>query len=165
MKLRKSLKDGGAMSVSGSCLCGSVRYEVERLDAPIRVCHCRSCRKAHASAFNVSAKVAREHFHWIAGEDKLTCYESSPGKFRRFCSICGSQIVAEYPDKRYVTLRVATLDDDPEARPSQHMWLSHAVPWAEPGNAIPAYEEWHEDVETPKEAEAAKVGRTCGVQP
>ncbi|MBJ7533714.1 GFA family protein [Rhodomicrobium vannielii ATCC 17100] len=149
------------MSIKGSCLCGSVRYEVEHLDAPIRVCHCRTCRKAHASAFNVSAKVAREHFHWIAGQDKLTCFESSPGKFRRFCSICGSQVVAEYPDKPYVTLRVATLDDDPGARPSQRMWMSHAVSWAEAEMDLPAYEQWHEEAATnaPKDAAPVKVGR------
>lgn len=35
-----------------------------------------------------------ENFTWISGEEKLSAYESSPGKKRYFCSNCGSQLLA-----------------------------------------------------------------------
>ena len=74
------------MPLHGSCLCGTVRYEADQLDAPIVHCHCTMCRKAHAAAFNSSAAVDRAHFRWTAGEDKLSRYASSPDKNRWFCS-------------------------------------------------------------------------------
>ncbi|HVK94148.1 MAG TPA: GFA family protein [Noviherbaspirillum sp.] len=74
--------------MKGSCLCKAVEYEIDRLDKPIGHCHCRTCRKAHAAAFATTAGVLREHFRWIRGQEKLSSFESSPGKLRRFCSIC-----------------------------------------------------------------------------
>ena len=84
----------------------------------------------------------REHFRWLAGEDKLSAYESSPGKLRRFCSICGSHLVADRPADPRVILRAATLDDDPGERPVFHIWTSHDVPWLEDGEAAPHFSEW-----------------------
>ncbi len=117
------------MCLHGSCLCGAVRYEADQLDAPIVHCHCATCRKAHAAAFNSSAAVERLHFRWTAGEEKLRAYASSPGKNRWFCSVCGSQMIAEFPGRSRVLLRVATLDDDPGVRPTVHIWTSEHAPW------------------------------------
>jgi ADP-ribosyl-[dinitrogen reductase] hydrolase len=117
------------MPLRGSCLCGAVRYEADQLDAPIVHCHCATCRKAHAAAFNSSAGVERHHFRWTAGEDKLSRYVSSPGKNRWFCSICGSQMIAEFPNRSHVLVRVATLDHDPGVRPTVHIWTSEHAPW------------------------------------
>jgi hypothetical protein len=117
------------MPLRGSCLCGTIRYEADQLDGPIVLCHCNTCRKAHAAAFNSSAAVDRAHFRWTAGEDKLSHYASSPGKNRWFCSVCGSQMIAEFPAQSRVLLRVATLDDDPGVRPTAHIWTSQHVPW------------------------------------
>ena len=131
------------MSLKGSCLCKAVRYEVDQLDAPITYCHCRTCQKAHAAAFASTAGVLREHFRWTAGEDKLTAYESSPGKLRRFYSICGSQVIAEHPVQPHIFLRVPTLDNDPGVAPRRHIWTSHDVPWLADDGDVPRYSEWY----------------------
>ena len=89
------------MSLRGSCLCKAVCYEVDQLDMPIGHCHCVTCRKAHAAAFASTAGVMRDQFRWTAGEEKLSAYESSPGKLRRFCSVCGTQLIAERPTQAY----------------------------------------------------------------
>jgi hypothetical protein len=116
-------------TVKGSCLCGAVRYAVERFATAIGHCHCATCRKAHAAAFASTARVMRGDFHWLSGEGKLTSFESSPGKLRRFCSVCGAQILAEWTAQPYVILRVATLDEDPGVRPAVHIWTSHSPAW------------------------------------
>ena len=77
-----------AMSFKGTCLCRAVQYAVDRLDT-LKHRHCRTFRKAHANAYAATAGVPREHFRWIAGEEILRLYESSPGKLPRFCSRCG----------------------------------------------------------------------------
>jgi len=125
----------------GSCLCGGVKYEINGRLSGAMNCHCSMCRKAHASAFNSSAAVERRHFRWTAGEDKLSHYASSPAKNRWFCSVCGSQMIAEFPARSRVLLRVATLDDDPGVRPTVHIWTSEHAPWLIDDAAVTRYPE------------------------
>jgi hypothetical protein len=131
--------------MKGSCLCGAVAYEIDQLDSPISHCHCRTCRKSNAAAFVSTAGVKREHFRWVKGEDKLTAFESSPGKLRRFCSMCGSHLIAERTAQPHVIVRVATLDDDPAQRPAMHIWCSHNAAWLIDEENIPSYPEWPPD--------------------
>jgi hypothetical protein len=126
----------------GSCLCGGVGYEVDQLDMAVGHCHCSTCRKAHAAAFATNAGVLRNHFRWLRGEDLLSHYESSPGKIRHFCSRCGSHLVAERPHQPHVIVRIATLDDDPQTKPTMHVWCSHDVPWLQDLSGTPRYDEW-----------------------
>jgi hypothetical protein len=130
--------------MKGSCLCGAVQYEIDSLDTAISHCHCKTCRKAHAAAFATTAGVIRDQFRWLKGREKLSTFESSPGKFRHFCSVCGSHLMAERPQQAHVIVRVATLDDDPAVKPQHHIWTAHDVPWLEYEN-LPAYCEWRPD--------------------
>ena len=99
-------------------------------------------RKAHAAPFAATARVPRDKFNFRSGEDKLRSFESSPGKLRRFCSVCGSHVLAERPADPHVVLRIATLDDDPGARPLIHIWKSHEVPWCDWEGDIKRFAEW-----------------------
>ena len=127
--------------MKGSCLCGAIEYEVSTLDMPIIFCHCKTCRKAHAAPFAPTAGVMRENFRWLKGEEQLSSFESSPGKVRHFCSVCGTHLVAERSIQQHVILRVATLDDDPGVRPEAHIWTSHDVEWLEYEDIL-AHKEW-----------------------
>jgi len=128
------------MILTGSCLCGEIAYEIDGLDGPIGHCHCGACRKAHASAYTSTARVMRDRFRLTRGGAALKTFESSPGKQRRFCGNCGTHVYADRAGDAHVILRVATLDDDPGARPAFHIWTAHAVDWLDPD--CPAYAEW-----------------------
>lgn len=130
------------MSLTGSCLCGAIRYEADSLDSPIAHCHCATCRKAHASAFATTARVMREHFRWVAGEERLSSFESSPGKFRHFCPTCGTQLIAQRPAQPHVILRVPTLDDDPGVKAVMHIWTSHDALWLQDEPDATRHAEW-----------------------
>ncbi|WP_409526311.1 GFA family protein [Nitrincola sp. MINF-07-Sa-05] len=127
--------------MKGSCLCGALAYEVSTLDKPIMFCHCKTCRKAHAAPFVPTAGVLRENFRWLQGEEMLSSFESSPGKIRHFCSVCGTHLVAERPNLPHVIIRAATLDDSPGVKPEAHIWASHDVEWLE-HEGISVYQEW-----------------------
>ena len=123
--------------LNGSCLCGGVAYEVDVASGPIVHCHCATCRKAHGSAFSSVMPVPRDRFRWVRGEDLLSTFESSPGKFRRFCSRCGSQIFAERPAQPNVLLRLGCLDTPITDRPKQHIWRSDGASWFDPKDQLP----------------------------
>ncbi|HET7525760.1 MAG TPA: GFA family protein [Burkholderiaceae bacterium] len=127
------------MALKGSCLCGAVTYEVDRL-GPIGHCHCHTCRKAHAAAFATTARAERSAFRWCSGESLLGQFESTPGKLRHFCTRCGSHLMAHWVHEAQVIVRVATLDDDPGVRPVAHIWMADAVPWLAYGDDLPTYD-------------------------
>jgi hypothetical protein len=123
--------------LEGSCLCGAVRYEAQVPAGPIVHCHCRTCRKAHGSAFSTVMPIPREAFRWVSGENALKRYESSPGKFRSFCTCCGSQIVAERTNQNVILLRLGCLDTPISDRPLQHIWRSDCASWYDPKDQLP----------------------------
>lgn len=123
--------------ISGSCLCGQVRYEVDGELGGFVHCHCRTCRKAHGSAFSTVAAVPRTSFRWVAGEASLKSFESSPGKFRRFCAQCGSHIVAERPAQPTILLRLGCLDTPAQGQPRCHIWRSDGASWYDPELSLP----------------------------
>jgi len=127
--------------IEGSCLCGQVTFQADELSGSIGHCHCRTCQKAHSSAFSTTARVARKHFRWIRGVELLKHFESSPGKRRHFCSNCGSHLIAEWTDRPNVILRMGAVDTDPEKRPAGHIWMSHALSWLEYGSDLPKFSE------------------------
>ena len=134
------------MTVSGSCLCGAVAYELE---APVfsRVdsCHCSNCRKAHSAAFGTYAIVDSGIFRWLSGEDGVARFESSPNTYRAFCSKCGSQLAAfNGIELRGITL--GTVDGDPGIRPKQHMYVSSKAPWFEITDDLPQFAKRGDDV-------------------
>ena len=124
--------------LTGSCLCGSVAYEVDGPPGPIVHCHCATCRKTHGSAFST---VTRDRFRWRKGESLLRGFESSSGKTRYFCTECGSHIVAERAGTGTILLRLGCLDTDIAERPRVHIWRSDAAPWFDPKDQLP---EWPE---------------------
>lgn len=125
----------------GSCLCGAVAYEIDDLPGPAVLCHCRTCRKAHGSAFKVGTPVQKEAFRWTQGDAERRGYESSPGKQRWFCSRCGTHLASEREDTPYLALALATLDTEPGFGPAAHIWVSDKATWFDPDPRLPAHEE------------------------
>jgi hypothetical protein len=124
--------------VTGRCLCGGIRYELTGPLGPVALCHCSMCRRASGSAFAANASVAEGDFHLLAGADLLQVFESSPGKFRHFCRVCGSPLYARDPTMPgHVRIRLGTLDADPGARPAFHYAVESKAPWFEITDALP----------------------------
>jgi hypothetical protein len=127
------------MPLRASCQCKGVVCEIDAIDGDLWNCHCQTCRKSHAAERNTAARVKREHFRVVKGADQLTGFESMPGKFRRFCSVCGSHVYAERLELPFVVLRTGVLDDDPGVKPAMDVWTSHARPWLAHQEGLPAY--------------------------
>lgn len=56
--------------LSGSCACGSVRYEIRGLGliGSIHHCHCWQCRKHSGASFGTTAPIRTEDLHFAGGE-------------------------------------------------------------------------------------------------
>jgi hypothetical protein len=78
--------------IEGGCLCGGVRFRISGKLGPAGFCHCKQCQRASGSAFAANAPVRARYFALAAGEELVSEYESSPGKYRAFCRRCGSPV-------------------------------------------------------------------------
>lgn len=126
--------------LEGSCLCRAIRYRVRGELGPIVYCHCAQCRKAQGSAFAANAPVKADGFEWLSGREAVTEYESSPGKLRAFCRVCGSPIYSRRdsaPD--VLRLRIGTLDTPLAARPSAHIYAASKAEWDEILDDLPQH--------------------------
>ena len=127
----------------GSCLCGSIRYELSAELGDFGHCHCQSCRKASGSAYASNAPVGRSHFHLVGSSETLREYESSPGKFRAFCSRCGSPIYAYIAATRdLLRLRLGSLDTPFARRAKAHTFVADKADWDQIEGPLPQFAAW-----------------------
>ncbi|MGK0299023.1 MAG: hypothetical protein ACI9XC_002649 [Gammaproteobacteria bacterium] len=133
--------------LKGSCLCGGIAYEIHAPLNDVINCHCSMCRKAHGAAFRTRASVKVSDFKFLFGEELLTFYESSPGERRSFCSVCGAVLITKfdkYPDTYGFAL--GTLDTDPEAEITRHIFTKYKAPWYKITDDTPQVEDVTDEV-------------------
>ena len=109
------------MKMTGSCMCGQVRYETTGNPFAVNHCHCESCRKHNGAPVATLAgfKIDQVHF---SGSDRKT-YESSPGAFRAFCENCGTPLTWEGDGDdlgQIVEFHISTFDDPEALVPTSH---------------------------------------------
>ena len=131
------------MSFDGGCLCGAVRYRIERKHLNAMHCYCGMCRKAHGTAFSTHFMTRPDQLEWLAGRSLLTEYESSPGAVRAFCPRCGTHLLVhgQSGDGNYA-IPAGTLDDDPPLTLVGHMFTGDRVGWFRLTDDLPQYEGW-----------------------
>lgn len=126
--------------ITGSCLCGAVRFEISAALQPIQACHCGQCRKAQGSAFATNVPVATKDLRFICGEDRLTAYQSTPGKERVFCATCGSPIMSRLTSKpEVVRIRAGSLDNPTGGKVGFHFYVASKADWWEITDDLPQY--------------------------
>ncbi len=129
------------MSVTGSCLCGAVAYEVDGSFAFAGNCHCSICRRLHGAAFATWGILGEGEFRWLRGEEQLTAYETSAGNSRAFCSRCGSPLVSMHSG-RVGEIVLASVDGDPGMKPREHIFVGSKADWYDISDSLPQHEEW-----------------------
>ena len=119
--------------LSGSCLCGRVRYDSDAEPLFTIVCHCTNCQKQSGTAFSTVVGAPKETLV-INGEENLADYidtsDAGDDVRRRFCRNCGSpvfSIVKSLPD--VTIIKAGTLEDRSWFEPTAHVWCDSAQPW------------------------------------
>jgi hypothetical protein len=127
--------------VRGSCLCGQVAYEIEGPVDVIRHCHCRRCRRARSAAHATNGFVDAARFRLLRGEELLESFKVPDAeRFRQtFCRECGSPMPRAVPNRPYVVLPMGSVEGEPGARPSAHIFVGSKAPWYEIADTLPQH--------------------------
>lgn len=137
------MNDNSSQPISGSCLCGAVRYRFTGNLGIFQNCQCSRCRKFTGSAFAANLFVSPEQFHWLAGESHIGRY--APEETRHFttafCKNCGSSLPWHAKSGKVVVVPAGTLDQHPGIEPSQHIFCASRADWYHPEAKLPEYDE------------------------
>jgi hypothetical protein len=131
--------------VRGSCLCGSVAYEIGgQVAGPIVNCHCSRCRKARSAAHASNLFVELARFRWLRGEELAESYKVPEAqRFTQvFCRTCGSSVPRADASRGIAVVPAGSLDDDPGAREELHIFVGSKAPWYEISDALPRHHEY-----------------------
>lgn len=128
-----------ATVLEGGCLCGKVRFKVDR--PPIRTfaCHCTFCQRVTGSAFYAESIFDNDAVSFNGGA--LSQYEhrsdvSGKKVYVHFCPTCGTTVGLTF--ERWPTMRAISRGcyDDPNAvAVGSHIWTRSA----QTGVVLPAH--------------------------
>lgn len=134
------------LQLSGSCLCGSVRYEIAGTAPRFYHCHCQRCRKATGTGHASNVILQSTSLTWVAGEERLLRYDVPEAKRFAivFCSTCGSSMPRVSPEAGIVVIPAGSLDHDPGIVPEARIFSSSRADWSCSDSTIPCYDQYPE---------------------
>ena len=123
---------------TGSCQCGSVRFELAEAPAGPTACHCVQCRKQSGHYF-ASANVQKSSVS-IEGAEHLTWYRSSEKVRRGFCSRCGSWLFWEPVFNDWTSVALGSIDGETGLKLERHIFVSEKGDYYELADGLPQNE-------------------------
>lgn len=120
------------MHKTGSCLCGSVQYEVRGHLRPVVFCHCAQCRKS--SGHHVAATSANRNTIRISGE--VQWYRSSATARRGFCPTCGSNLFWDGLGEN-MSIMAGTLDNTEGLKAVGHIFVADKADYVDLSDGLP----------------------------
>ena len=119
--------------LTGSCLCGAIRYTVDQPITELRACHCTNCQKASGAGGTVNAVIPSAVFKLLKGTPKRYSAHADSGRLlhRFFCGDCGSQLYSQREESpQTMVLRAGTLDQRDGMKITANIWTKSARPWS-----------------------------------
>jgi hypothetical protein len=118
-------------ALTGSCLCGGVRFELSEPPEAAGYCHCTRCQKRTGTGSSAQARIGSHTFRIVQGEELVKGWRHPDGGFEKcFCRECGAHLFSRDPDgSPHMGIRMSAFDRDPGVRPSWRAFVAYAAPW------------------------------------
>jgi hypothetical protein len=127
-----------AITATGGCLCGSVRYEIRGPLRPVIACHCTQCRR-QTGHFMASTAARVEHFRLVSDTD-LRWYEASNIARRGFCARCGSTLFWAGNDRPYISIAAGSVDGKTGIKTLVHIHMADKGDYYDIADGVPQVE-------------------------
>ncbi len=133
--------------IRGSCLCGSVRFELATVQGPFELCHCPRCRKVSGAGYLSTLRIHASSLKLLSGrEDIRRCTlpvrDAPPAYAYDFCGRCGSVL----PDfeaaagvEGVIEVPVGLLDDPVDLPVDRHIYVEHRPSWDHHLDQLPTF--------------------------
>ena len=116
--------------LDGSCLCGTVRFEVTEPFVRVAACHCTSCKKISGGTGTVSGIAPTGAIRVLAGDEALRTFQPDEGLAKTFCAECGSNLFGGgWPESSHSSVRLSALDSPFDQKPEMHIFVRSVAAW------------------------------------
>ena len=130
------------LPLTGGCLCGGVRFEVDKPPVNASYCHCTRCQRRTGTAASAQARVPAGALRVVAGDELVREWAPADGWPKCFCGVCGSALWSRSPEGSWLGVRLGAFDADPGVRPSYRQFVAYAAAWEEiPEDGLPRFPE------------------------
>ena len=131
------------LPLTGGCLCGGVRFEVDEPPISASYCHCTRCQRRTGTAASVQSRIVPGSLRIVSGKELVRAFEPEDGFPKEFCSACGSALWSRNPDNPdALSVRMGAFDEDPGVRPSYRQYVAYAAQWEPiPDDGLPRFPE------------------------
>jgi hypothetical protein len=102
-------------NLKGSCLCGSIAFEVAGPIRGIGSCHCSKCRKVSGTNGNAQFIVRMDKFKWVHGRQNVATFKRADGWGPTRCKTCGSPVPDSYDNGEHMWVQAGLMDGMGEA--------------------------------------------------
>lgn len=116
-------------SLKGSCLCGSMAFEVTGPIRGIGSCHCSKCRKVSGTNGNAQFVVRMGRFRWVHGERNMVAFKRADGWGPTRCKTCGSPVPDSYDNGEHMWVQAGLMDDPLETDLKWHIFCGSRADW------------------------------------
>jgi hypothetical protein len=118
-----------AMTITGGCRCGAVRYTIEAERITARHCWCRDCQYIGAGSGTVNVFFPSETSVEVVLSDFASRAASNNLVHWQFCPTCGTPVFTQSEARLHlIGVRAGTLDDPEIGRPGMTIWISRPLP-------------------------------------
>jgi hypothetical protein len=116
-------------TMTGGCLCGQIRFEVDGPVAGIGVCHCSLCRKITGNNGAMIFVVPARRFRWTSGREHVVAWFLRPGVRTMRCDVCGCPTPASHDGDKHMWVQPGLIDGDIDAQVAVHIFASSRANW------------------------------------
>ena len=140
------------MLISGSCICGEVKYKIDGKPIVVAHCHCLECQKRSGAGHTTGVMIHEKNFT-INGNLSEFSRESEVGKetTHYFCSNCGSPLFGKNTKMTgFVTVSAGTLEDPNSIEPQVVVFAKYRNHWDLMDNSLETYQDmpdWKPDTD------------------
>ena len=115
--------------MNGSCLCGSIAFEISVDILRAYQCHCSLCKKQSGSSSNSATLVEQSCFRLIKGHSFIKSWVKESGFRSDFCSHCGSPVPNPVRDLGLVWIPLGLLPINVQPQEVVHLCTSTLSSW------------------------------------
>ena len=120
--------------ISGSCLCGGVKFTLNNTFKRFYFCHCKQCQKITGSAHVANLFTSPDNIQWTSGAELTKRYEYPDRSFTKvFCTQCGCGLPFINKNGQALIVPAGCLDGEPNIQPSDNIFWSERASWYDLG--------------------------------
>ncbi len=129
---------------TGSCICGSVKYEITGEFRAFYHCHCTRCRKASGTGHASNVILKPDAAEWTEGEELLGRYKVPDAERYGtvFCKNCGSPLPRVALERNIAVIPAGSLDSSPDIKPDARIFIGSKADWSCDTSELPVWDEY-----------------------